>query len=98
MALGGSSDIFTCALCLDDLKDPRALPCLHTFCTACMRPLVKVRIPLHITVCTRLDINSKLGEDYVISCLYCFINMKCILTKCLKEFLIFRLIWTNGKL
>lgn len=28
-----------CGICLDDFKEPRALPCLHSFCTACLEDL-----------------------------------------------------------
>ena len=29
-------NLTTCSVCLDEFKDPRALPCLHTFCLACL--------------------------------------------------------------
>ena len=31
-----SEDLFSCSLCLGDFEDPRALPCLHTFCLKCL--------------------------------------------------------------
>jgi len=30
------ADIITCPVCLEDFKDPRSLPCLHTFCSQCI--------------------------------------------------------------
>ncbi len=33
-------DLVTCALCMDIYKDPRALPCLHSFCYICLQNLV----------------------------------------------------------
>ncbi|VDH90060.1 Hypothetical predicted protein [Mytilus galloprovincialis] len=30
------SDIFTCSICLEKLKSPKSLPCLHTFCELCI--------------------------------------------------------------
>ena len=29
-------DLTTCSLCLGEFQDPRALPCLHTFCLNCL--------------------------------------------------------------
>ena len=31
------SEIVTCPICLEDLKDPRSLPCLHSFCFRCLQ-------------------------------------------------------------
>lgn len=33
------NDIGRCGICLDDFQEPRALPCLHSFCTACLEGL-----------------------------------------------------------
>ncbi|XP_076109296.1 uncharacterized protein LOC143078270 [Mytilus galloprovincialis] len=33
-------DIFTCSICLEQLKSPRSLPCLHTFCFQCISEYV----------------------------------------------------------
>lgn len=30
-----------CGICLDDFQEPRALPCLHSFCTACLEGLCR---------------------------------------------------------
>lgn len=32
--------MITCTVCRKQLTDPRSLPCLHTFCLACVAPLV----------------------------------------------------------
>ena len=31
----------TCSVCLDRLKDPRLLPCLHTYCKGCLQGIVR---------------------------------------------------------
>jgi len=31
------SDLTKCSICLEDYKDPKSLPCLHTFCLECLR-------------------------------------------------------------
>ncbi|CAC5404531.1 unnamed protein product [Mytilus coruscus] len=33
-------DITTCAICLEKLKIPKYLPCLHTFCESCLRTYI----------------------------------------------------------
>ena len=30
-----------CPVCLEMLKEPRALPCLHSFCTCCLEKIVR---------------------------------------------------------
>jgi len=37
--------ITTCAICLEEFVDPRALPCLHTFCFSCIEGYFKDRRP-----------------------------------------------------
>ena len=36
-------NLITCAVCLDVFKEPRALPCLHTYCTRCLKGLLAQR-------------------------------------------------------
>jgi len=47
------SEMTKCSICLDELTDPRSLPCLHSFCLKClqshwmhMKPGTKVPCPL----------------------------------------------------
>lgn len=35
------NSIGRCGICLDDFQEPRALPCLHSFCTACLEGLCR---------------------------------------------------------
>ena len=32
-------DLINCSICLEPFDDPRALPCLHTFCLKCLKPM-----------------------------------------------------------
>lgn len=36
----------TCKICLDRYKDPRALPCQHSFCHRCLKNVKVVHTPL----------------------------------------------------
>ena len=29
-------DIFQCSICMDAFKNPKCLPCIHTFCLECL--------------------------------------------------------------
>ena len=35
-----AADLTDCSLCLEEFQDPRALPCLHTFCLNCLVQLI----------------------------------------------------------
>ena len=39
------SEIVTCPICYEDFKDPRSLPCLHSFCFQCLQGLWKDKNP-----------------------------------------------------
>lgn len=41
MAIRGLQKELTCSLCLEIFKEPRQLPCLHIYCTACVSSLLK---------------------------------------------------------
>jgi hypothetical protein len=40
-----------CALCIDRLRDPRALPCQHVFCCSCLRSVPSSHVPYPSIVC-----------------------------------------------
>jgi len=39
------SDMTKCPICLEDFKDPKSLPCLHTFCLECLRSHCRDKLP-----------------------------------------------------
>ena len=32
---------FECAVCMEQFKEPKVLPCLHTYCKMCLQELLK---------------------------------------------------------
>jgi len=39
------SDLTKCSICLEDFKDPKSLPCLHTFCLECLTSHCRDKLP-----------------------------------------------------
>lgn len=39
-ALGERGSVFDCPICLEKLRNPKYLPCLHTFCALCIQSLI----------------------------------------------------------
>ncbi|XP_052083527.1 E3 ubiquitin-protein ligase TRIM33-like [Mytilus californianus] len=51
-------DLLTCTICLETFKGPKYLPCLHTFCTACINTYIlstvgkeKIKTPFKCPIC-----------------------------------------------
>ena len=51
----------TCAVCMEQFKEPKVLPCLHTYCKACLEKLVKKQGSDHIITCPECRQDSKVS-------------------------------------
>jgi len=56
-----------CPICLDEYKLPKALPCQHSFCAACLKPLLT----------PQLRINLENYRRYIVPTVQCPICRKC---------------------
>jgi len=41
-------ELLRCSICLDEYKLPKALPCQHSFCAACLKPLLTLQMRLNL--------------------------------------------------
>ena len=46
-------DMTECPVCLEQLKEPRSLPCLHSFCTECLQGLLGTRQAIRCPCCNK---------------------------------------------
>lgn len=51
----------TCAVCMEQFKEPKVLPCLHTYCKACLGKLVKKQGSDQIITCPECRQDSKVS-------------------------------------
>ena len=59
------SKLLTCAICLDHYKDPRMLPCAHSYCEGCISRLPRVERPneqQRVVKCPLCQQPAQLGE------------------------------------
>ena len=54
----------TCAVCMEQFKEPKVLPCLHTYCKACLEKLVKKQGSDHIITCPECRQDSKVSFKF----------------------------------
>ena len=52
---------FECAVCMEQFKEPKVLPCLHTFCMRCLQKLLKKQGPDHVITCPECRQNAKVS-------------------------------------
>ena len=58
------SKLLTCAICLDHYKDPRMLPCAHTYCEGCISrlPVERPNEQQRVVKCPLCQQPAQLGE------------------------------------
>ena len=48
----------TCSICLEEFRDPKLLPCCHTFCTKCLEGLVTIKHQAEPTATTNSGLSG----------------------------------------
>ncbi|XP_066292128.1 tripartite motif-containing protein 2-like [Branchiostoma lanceolatum] len=66
-----TEEILVCRVCLDDLKQPKILPCLHTFCQPCLERLLATE-PVGRLCCPKCRQHVPLPENGVLGLMYNF--------------------------
>jgi len=56
------TDSFSCAVCLEQFKEPKALQCLHTYCKECLAKLVKKKGSDHVIPCPACREDTKVSK------------------------------------
>ena len=51
----------TCAVCMEQFKEPKVLPCLHTYCKQCLEKLVKKQEADHVITCPECRQDTKVS-------------------------------------
>ena len=62
-----------CTICLEQYKEPKVLPCLHSFCKTCLEGLLPI----------------KEGLSWRVDCPSCRSSVEVSLVKCVAEFVTF---------
>ena len=78
--LDAEDDLLYCTVCMEEYEDPRALPCLHTFCYKCLVQLTENRVdPSDVITTTKAEgspfpfavIPPKADEQAYLKCPLC---------------------------
>ncbi|XP_015773562.1 PREDICTED: tripartite motif-containing protein 45-like [Acropora digitifera] len=54
-----------CAVCMEHFKEPKVLPCLHTFCKDCLKGLIKKQGSDHGITCPECRQDAKIADGNV---------------------------------
>ena len=52
---------FECAVCMEQFKEPKVLPCLHTYCKMCLHKLMKKQGADHVITCPECRQDAKVS-------------------------------------
>jgi len=58
---------FSCAVCLEEFTEPKALQCLHTYCKECLVKLVRKEGSDHVITCPACREDTKVSMFYMAS-------------------------------
>ena len=61
--MASAADLLKCSLCLSEFKDPRALPCLHTFCLKCLIDLADTTEQVDTMKCPVCQEHHKMPQN-----------------------------------
>ncbi|XP_077977721.1 tripartite motif-containing protein 2-like [Glandiceps talaboti] len=56
-------EFLTCQICLEEYKEPKLLPCCHSFCTTCTKRYVGKRTEFECPICRDRHVLSEKGID-----------------------------------
>ena len=63
MATSGEQKDLTCTVCLDHFKEPKVLPCCHTFCRGCLERILEKSKDKAKLVCPKCRTEHKVPEN-----------------------------------
>lgn len=55
----------SCAICFEHFKEPKVLPCLHTYCKECLVKLVKKQGSDHVIFCPACREDTKVSKLFL---------------------------------
>ncbi|XP_074616525.1 E3 ubiquitin-protein ligase TRIM45-like isoform X2 [Acropora palmata] len=59
------ADYFECAVCMEQFKEPKVLPCLHTYCKMCLQELLKEQGSDYVINCPECRQEAKIAHGDV---------------------------------